>query len=1080
MSRFHEVPSKVDLPALERNILRHWEEQRSFNKLRELRRDAEPWSFLDGPITANNPMGVHHAWGRSYKDMFQRYHAMLGEQLRYQNGFDCQGLWVEVEVEKQLGFKSKRDIENYGIAAFVEQCKERVRKFAAIQTQQSVRLGYWMNWNDSYFTMSDENNYTIWAFLKRCHEKGWIYKAHDVMPWCGRCGTGLSQHEIATEGYREVTHVSPFLRMPLLDRPGESLLVWTTTPWTLTSNVACAVHPDKSYLRVRQADQVYYLIEGRKDILKEKGPFEVLESLPGAALVGTRYRGPFDELPPQQGMEHRVIPWTEVTETEGTGIVHIAPGCGKEDFELSKTLGLPVIAPLDELANFLPGFGRFTGKNASDVWQEVIEDLREKGLLYKRENYTHSYPHCWRTNNEVVFRLVDEWFIHMGAQLQKPLADITPEEKERNLRYQIIDVIGEARWIPGYGYDRELDWLTNMHDWMISKKRYWGLALPIFECEACKTFEVIGSREELQARAVEGWAEFDGHTPHRPWVDAVKVTCRGCGKPVSRIPDVGNPWLDAGIVSFSTMRWSTDREYWKRWFPADLVTESFPGQFRNWFYSLLAMSTVMAGRAPFKTLFGYALMRAEDGREMHKSWGNAIEFNEAADRVGADPMRWVFATHIPEQNLNFGWGTFGVKRPGAPESEKPPKARHGALLTLWNVYSFFATYAREDGFDARTPSIPAAERPVLDRWILGALQKLIAEADRGYAEYELHVMMRHVERFIENLSNWYVRRSRRRFWKSESDRDKLAAYQTLHEVLVTLCELLAPVIPFVTEEMYQNLVRSWDPAAPESVHHRLFPKADASLVDEALDRVMDHVLEIVELGRSARQKANLKVRQPLARMVVKLGPGVSAGELGPFEAQILEELNVRQLEVVDDLGDRLSVTAKLDAKKAGPRLGKLMQKAMARFRELPAAEVAAAISRGPVRLAVDGGEVELLPGEVIVERSAAAGWSLGDSPEVQVLVSTHVTEELRQEGLVRDLIRQVQELRKESRLQVADRIRLWVDASEAVRQAVEANRETLLRETLGVELVFGAPPAESQAAFELDDERVRIGLARAG
>lgn len=1071
MSRYREVSSKVDFPAMERRILQFWQETGAFEALREKNRGNERWSFMDGPITANNPMGVHHAWGRAYKDVFQRYHSMLGQEQRYQNGFDCQGLWVEVEVEKELGFKTKRDIEAYGVAAFVEKCKERVRRFAAVQTQQSVRLGYWMDWDDSYFTMSDENNYTIWAFLKRCHENGWIYKGTDVMPWCGRCGTGLSQHEIATEGYRQVMHVSPYLRMPLVGRPGESLLVWTTTPWTLTSNVAAAVHPEKTYVKVRQGDEIYYLIESRKEILKEKGPFEVVETLPGAAMVGWRYEGPFDELAPQQGIEHRVIPWTEVTEAEGTGIVHIAPGCGKEDFALSKEHGLRVIAPLDELANFLPGFGKLTGKNASDVWQEVIEDLRAKGLLYKRENYTHSYPHCWRTNNEVVFRLVDEWFISMGEQLDKPLTEITADEKSSNLRYQIIDSIAEARWIPEYGYDRELDWLLNMHDWMISKKRYWGLALPIFECKDCGTFEVIGGKEELRERAVEGWSEFEGNSPHRPWVDAVKIACRTCGKAVSRIPDVGNPWLDAGIVPFSTLKWRTDREYWANWFPADLVTESFPGQFRNWFYSLLAMGTVMAGRAPFRTLFGYASMRAADGREMHKSWGNAIEFNEAADKAGVDPMRWLFASHIPEQNILFGYDAIDDAR--------------RRFLTLWNVYSFFVTYAREDGFDPRTPAVPPTQLGVLDRWILGSLQSLIAEAHRAYLNYEIHVLMRHVEKFIDRLSNWYVRRSRRRFWKSENDGDKLAAYQTLQRVLVTLCELLAPIVPFVTEEMYQNLVRAWDDKADASIHHRRFPTADASLVDLQLDRVMETVLEIVELGRSARQKANLKVRQPLGKLLIRFASDelrdFARDRMSPFAPQILEELNVRELEVRDDVAQLLRVNVRLDAKKAGPRLGKLMQKALAAFKGLAPEEVARKLQEtGKVDLVVDGQSIELGSGEVVVERAAAEGWSFAESPAIQVLISTEVTQELRREGLVRDIIRQVQELRKESKLQVADRIALSLDGSDEVRMAVQDNRDFLMRETLTEDLRIGPPESEHRTEFKLEDEIVHIGLRKLG
>ncbi len=1067
MSLFSEVPSKVDFPELERKTLEFWRKNRCFETLVEKNRGGEPWSFLDGPITANNPMGVHHAWGRTYKDIFQRYHAMLGHDQRYQNGFDCQGLWVEVEVEKELQFTSKTDIERYGIAEFVEKCKERVRRFSAIQTQQSTRLGQWMDWDNSYFTMSDENNYTIWAFLKRCHEKGWIYKGRDAMPWCGRCGTGLSQHEIATEGYRQLTHVSPYIRLELAERPGEYLLVWTTTPWTLTSNVACAVHPDKSYLRVRQGDAIYYLIEGRKDILKEKGKFEVVSSLLGKEMLGWRYSGPFHELSAQADVVHRVIPWSEVTETEGTGIVHIAPGCGKEDFALSGEFGLAVIAPLNELGHFVEGFGDFSGKSAADVSAEVLEQLRLRDILYKRERYTHSYPVCWRCGSELLFRLVDEWFIDMGERLPKDPGDVTATEKASRLRYQIMDTIGDIEWIPSYGYEREMDWLLNMQDWMISKKRFWGLALPIFQCHDCGKFEVIGGHEELKARAIEGWEEFDGHSPHRPWVDGVLIACSHCQAPIRRIPDVGNPWLDAGIVPFSTLKWGTDRQYWEKWFPAHMVTESFPGQFRNWFYSLLAMSTVMAGRAPFKTLLGYALMRATDGREMHKSWGNSIEFNEAADRAGVDPMRWLFAAHNPEQNLLFGYGSVDEAR--------------RKFLVLWNVYSFFVTYARIDGFDPSSSAIPVKERNVLDRWILGSLQDLIEAAHEGYGRYKLPAFMRQVQKFIDNLSTWYVRRSRRRFWKSEDDHDKLAAYQTLYGVLVTIVELLAPIIPFITEGIYQNLVRSWDKQAPVSVHHRGFPKANPSLVDQKLNRRMKAVLETVEAGRSARQKVGIKVRQPLSRILVHLDSDVSPGELGAFESQILDELNVKAIEFRDSLSGFLTTTVKLNAKKAGPRLGKLMKKAMAAMRLVSAETAAAGMSAGSLSLPCEGGAIEILPQEVLIEQKPKEGFAFAKSGAAEVLVDTTLTDDLRQEGLVRDLIRQVQDLRKEAKLEVADRIELVMDGPEEVQAAVRAFEETLIRETLTEKLSFGTPnDGMASRSVSLKPHKLRVALKKMG
>ncbi|MBI2150800.1 MAG: class I tRNA ligase family protein, partial [Acidobacteria bacterium] len=592
-------------------------------------------------------------------------------ELRYQNGFDCQGLWVEVEVEKELGLQSKQDIENLvpgnrfaSVDRFVALCKERVNEFARVQTDQSIRLGYWMDWDRdedwlkppderrSYYTMSEENNYTIWRFLKKCYERGLIYRAYDSMPWCPRCAVGISQMEMH-EGYQRVAHQAVFVRFPLRDRPSENLLIWTTTPWTLTSNVAAAVHPGLTYLRVRHRGEVYYLGKGaftagrleeefrRKEwvagvpklksieqIFKEKGGYEILAELPGAEMLGWSYDGPFDEFEaqghpggypadvtikqrrgqPQPAREiHRVIAWDAVSEAEGTGIVHIAPGCGKEDFALGKEEYLVPIAPLDEAGVFLRGFGELEGQSALDpsATDWILADIEQKGLLVAVERYPHNYPHCWRCKTELLFRLVEEWFIDM------------------RWRDAIMKISHDVRWIPEFGLQRELDWLKNMGDWMISKKRYWGLALPIWVCESCGHFEVIGSREELKKRAVAGWNEFEGHSPHRPWVDLVKIRCTQCDGRASRIPDVGNPWLDAGIVPYSTMAYNRDREYWKEWFPADFVTECFPGQFRNWFYALLAMSAMMEGQAPFKVLLGHALVRDEKGEEMHKSKGNA-------------------------------------------------------------------------------------------------------------------------------------------------------------------------------------------------------------------------------------------------------------------------------------------------------------------------------------------------------------------------------------------------------------------------------------------------------------------------
>ncbi|HEX9043898.1 MAG TPA: class I tRNA ligase family protein, partial [Candidatus Limnocylindrales bacterium] len=801
---FRPVTAKPDLVGQEHEILARWAARRTFARLRAQNAAGPRWSFLDGPITANNPMGVHHAWGRTYKDVFQRFHAMLGENERWQNGFDCQGLWVEVNVERDLGFTNKRDIEDYGVAEFVSLCKQRVLTFAARQTEQSMRLGYWMDWNDpdelrrlrdllaadpsqlvtvegprgpvtdtvemivgrlgmpeiggSYFTFSNENNDLIWGFLAECHRRGWLYKGHDSMPWCARCGTGLSQMEM-NEGYQDREDPGLTARFPLLERPGESLLVWTTTPWTLTSNVAAAVGPDLRYVKVRQGSEVSWLGKGtlRSALV---GPFEVLEERPGSDLVGWTYAGPFDDLSavrhafekgtrdePGVPYVHRVVAWTEVGEEEGTGIVHIAPGCGAEDYQLGRELGLPMIAPLDESGLYLDGFGPLSGRDVRDVTEQILEHLKREDRFYRLETIVHRYPHCWRCGTPLVFRLVDEWYISMGPVYDQPRETLTREQVDASLRYQIMDVVDEIRWYPSFGYDREIDWLLNMHDWMISKKRYYGLALPIYDCPACGTFDVVGGREELRQRAISGWDEFDGHTPHRPHVDAVRIACPGCGEPVSRIADVGNPWLDAGIVPFSTLHYREEPDYWREWFPADFVTESFPGQFRNWFYAMLAMSTVLRREKPFRTLFGYATLFGEDGRPMHKSWGNAIEFDEAAERMGVDVMRWLYMSARPDDNILFGWHA-------ADEARR-------RLLILWNVYAFFVTYARLAGWTPDRPAaVAVAGRSPMDRWILSRAAGLAAEAGDRLADVDALGATRAIETFVDDLSTWYLRLSR--------------------------------------------------------------------------------------------------------------------------------------------------------------------------------------------------------------------------------------------------------------------------------------------------------------------------------
>ena len=1180
---FKPVPTRVDYVGLEHEVQRWWDANDVPAKYRRRNEDAaERWSFIDGPITANNPMGAHHAWGRSYKDLFNRFWTMRGRKLRYQNGFDCQGLWIEVEVEKELGFTSKRDIERYGVAEFVEACKERVRRFAAVQTEQSIRLGYWMDWQNSYYTNSDENNYTIWAFLKKCWQNGWLYKGKDSMPWCPRCGTGISQHEIVTEGYQEITHASVYLKFPLRERRGEALLVWTTTPWTLAANVAAAVHPDLVYEKVRQGGDIVYVSKGARATAIE-GEHEVLGEVKGSDLVGLTYDGPFDELAAQAGIVHSVIAWGEVSDAEGTGIVHIAPGAGAEDFALSKEHDLAVIAPLEEDGTYVVGggFGFLEGRFAGDVAPDVFAALREKGRLYRVHDYTHRYPTCWRCSSELVFRLVDEWFISMDE-----------------LRHQIIAISEQATWIPEFGKARELDWLRNMHDWMISKKRYYGLALPIYECQACGHFAVIGSETELEERAVAGWQEFAGHSPHRPWVDAVKVACPSCGATVERILDVGNPWLDAGIVPYSTLDYRHDRAYWEQWFPADWVSESFPGQFRNWFYALLAMSAVMQSdrpaaerQPPFRTLFSYALLRDEHGDEMHKSKGNAIWFEDAAERMGADVMRWMFLRQPPASNLNFGW-------------QAGEELKRGFFSTLWNTYSFFVTYANIDAWvpaarqaaaarlsgasssstgqsaeggrqpeaghaaaarlsGASSPSegqgaeggrqpeagqaaaapphshsgdgppvtLPEAaesqaQPPVqgatlpgglggdpptspdskaeqtardaqpsgvalteLDRWALSELNQLVREVTADLEGYDSMTATRRIEEFVEALSNWYVRRSRRRFWKSESDADKAAAYETLWTCLATLNRLMAPMTPFLAEEIYQNLVGSWSPstgtgeaaAAPESVHLCDWPKADAALIDPELSASVRLVQRLTSLGRSARARANVKVRQPLAGVHVKLLNDGEALTVRRLADQIVEELNVKGLDLIDDAAAFFDYQVRPNLPVLGPKYGGAVSRIQGALAGADQAAIARAVAAGRT---VELAGLVLEPEELLVTTMGKPGYAVAEEAGYAVAVSTEITPALAEEGLARELVRHVQELRKSAGLEIADRIRLTCAGDADLARVVETHGDYIRQETLATTIDAGKDASvEPEDGYteeqEIDGHRVRLVVAKA-
>lgn len=1109
---YKPLDSKIDISELEQEVQKFWKKTNAYWKRVEIQSNEERphWTFIDGPITANNPMGVHHAWGRTYKDLFARYRFMRGYEVRNQNGFDCQGLWVEVEVEKDLGFKSKLDIEAYGIAEFNKKCKQRVLNFSAIQTEQSIRLGMWTDWNDpdelrklaeamenpleettyvgsagavtntaeylvgnlglpelggSYYTFSDENNYMIWKALKSCHERGWVYKGADSMPWCPRCSTGISQHEIITEGYKEVTHTSVYVLFRLKDREG-SLLIWTTTPWTLTSNVAVAVHPELTYVKVKYRDEILYLSKGAlASAITDKKNVKVLEELKGSDLDGWKYSGPFDEFEIIQEMgvpdAHRVIMWDEVGEEEGTGIVHIAPGAGKEDLELGKEYGLPTPAPLDEFGVVIDGFGWLTGTHVYETAEPIFDDLRKKDILYRTQKITHRYPVCWRCGSELVFRYVSEWFINMGEKLDHPYEEVTEEEKDKNLRYQIMDSASETQWIPSFGLKRELDWLRNMDDWMISKKRYWGLALPIWTCE-CGWFDVIGDKEELKERAIEGWDEFEGHSPHKPYIDKVKIRCEKCGGIAERIPDVGNPWLDAGIVGFSTMQYRDDPEYWNRWFPADFITESFPGQFRNWFYSMLSMSTILERRTPFKVCLGHQNVYAEDGREMHKSWGNTIWFDEAAGKMGADVMRWIYMNSNPENRVLFGY-------------KLAKDVRRLFFMTLLNIYNFFYQYATLDKW---TPDQQPTQISALDKWILSKLQLTLQRSTQALDNFDAHTATIEIDRFVDILSKWYVRRSRRRFWKTEADDEKKAAYSTLYTCLKTVIYMLAPITPHLSEALYQRMVRPVEHDQPESIHLDSWPDVNEDLLDEELIAEMDLAMNLSSIGRAARNQCNIKLRQPLKEAIVIVSED-SLPWLEKVKDLVKEELNVKSIIASTDRSLLQSLSVNPLSSKLGRKHGRDYPKVQAAVKALGSSDADKLSAGKSVTVLVDDSPVEILADEVELISIPLDDYSVVSEHNLMVGVYTVITDDLESEGMARDVVRRIQALRKEADFDIDDHIKTYYSGDSKLVKVFHEEAEYIMSETLSDELLAEEAPDDAVVQeFEIDGRKLRLSLIR--
>jgi isoleucyl-tRNA synthetase len=988
MSRepYRSVTAVPDRVAIERTVAERWEQTGVFEELRARNAGGPPFSFLDGPITANNPMGVHHAWGRTLKDVVARYHAMQGRDLRWQAGFDCQGLWVEVEVERALGFDSKVDIERYGVDAFARACRDRVLRFAAKITDQSRRLGMWMDWDRSYYTMADDNISAIWRFLAECHRRGWLYQGHLVMPWCHRCGTSLSQHELV-DSYADMRHPSVVLMLPLGGGDaGERLAVWTTTPWTLPANVAVAVHPDASYVLVEVDGARVWVAEAALPSAFGPEPVALTVLGPralGRDLAGRQYELELGDLPARREVEPRVVAWEEVSLEEGTGLVHIAPGCGAEDFALGAAEGLPVVSPLREDGTYDDGYGWLSGRHVDDVGAAIVERLGDAGMVLSAGELVHRYPVCWRCRTPLVQRVVDEWFIACDE-----------------VRAPMRAAARGVRWHPPQFGRRMDDWLQNMGDWCISRKRYWGLPLPFFRC-AAGHLTVVGSKDELLARATSG---ADGlEELHRPWIDEVIVACETCAGEATRVREVGDCWLDAGIVAFSTLGWPDDHEHWQRWFPVDAVCEMHE-QIRLWFYSLLFMSVVLDGRAPYRNVMVYSRVQDEHGREMHKSTGTAVGFDDAVERAGADTMRWLYASRPPARDLRFGYGAL--------------EAVDRRFLTFWNAYAFFVTYANIDGFAPAAglkdtgPRSPALT--LLDRWALARVAELVEGCRHALATFDVPAATEAFDRFADDLSNWYLRRSRDRFWRSidRSDPDKRAAYETLWFCLVTALRAVAPIIPFVTDDMWENLVYGPGVDAPRSVHLDRYPEC-GQWSDAELLASMHEVRAVAALGRAARADASIRRRQPLALLVAVSTDPIARRRLAGSAGLVAAECNVKDVRVVSEAAGVATTELVADYARLGPRF------------KGDAPEIARLVAGGAARRHEHGYTVarwELDGEDLTVRTRARPGYAVAEGGAWVVGVDVGLTPELLLEGRARDLVRTIQQARKDLDLHVAARV----------------------------------------------------------
>ncbi|MFC9604487.1 isoleucine--tRNA ligase [Streptomyces niveus] len=1029
---YSQVPAQVDLPALEHAVLDFWRENKVFDKTLAQSEGRPEWVFYEGPPTANGMPGAHHIEARVFKDVFPRFRTMRGYHVARKAGWDCHGLPVEIAVEKELGFTGKQDIEKYGIAEFNEKCRESVTRHTGAFSELTTRMGYWVDLDDAYQTMNPEYIESVWWSLKEIFNKGLLVQDHRVAPWCPRDQTSLSDHELA-QGYETIVDPSVFVRFPLTSGPlagDAALLVWTTTPWTLVSNTAVAAHPDVTYVVATNGTEKLVVAEPLVEkALGEEGWELTGERFTGREMERWTYERPFSLVEFPEGSEaHYVVNAEYVTTEDGTGLVHQSPAFGADDLVVCRAYGLPVVNPVRPDGTFeqdVPLVGGVFFKKADEA---LTADLDARGLLFRHVPYEHSYPHCWRCHTALLYYAQPSWYIRTTAVKDRLL-----QENEK------------TNWFPdSVKHGRYGDWLNNNVDWSLSRNRYWGTPLPIWHCEDGH-LTCVGSRAELTELSGEDQSSLD---PHRPFIDAVTFACPTCGQKATRVPEVIDAWYDSGSMPFAQWGYPyKNKDLFEKRYPAQFISEAID-QTRGWFYTLMAVGTLVFDKSSYENVVCLGHILAEDGRKMSKHLGNILQPIPLMDKHGADAVRWFMAA---------GGSPWAARRVGDTTIQEVVRK---TLLTYWNTVAFQALYARTSGWAPSAADPAPAERPVLDRWLLSELHALVDQSTRAMEAYDTQRVGKLLSAFVDDLSNWYVRRSRRRFWQGDK-----AALRTLHEVVETVTRLMAPLTPFITERVWQDMIVPVTPDAPESVHLSTWPEADPSAIDPTLSRQMTLVRRLVELGRATRAESGVKTRQPLSRaLVAASGFETLSPEL---RAQITEELNVSSLASLAEVGGSLvDTTAKANFRALGKRFGKGVQAVAKAVADADAAALSAALRDGTASVTVDGEPVSLAPDEVIITETPREGWSVASDSGATVALDLEITPELRLAGLARDAIRLIQEARKNSGLDVADRIAVrWTTTTDETRAALSTHTSLISDEVLARTFEPGAPDATFGPAF---------------